>query len=160
MNKIYVRVDDRLIHGQIVTSWVKSLNIRRIIAIDDIIAGNEMMKSIVTMGVPSHIESLIIKKSELGEFLKDEKDTLIIVRFSRDLDTLFDELKTAVHINIGNCSKQTNPVLTTKGKGVGQLLSFTQEDVDTLNRFNNFGTEVIIQQLPTDKITTWNNIKI
>jgi mannose/fructose/N-acetylgalactosamine-specific phosphotransferase system component IIB len=160
MSKLYVRIDDRLIHGQIVTSWVKTLDIKRIIAIDDTIAGNEMMKSIVTMGVPSHIESLVIKKSQLVDYLDSDKVTLIIVRFARDLDSLFEYLKDAVHINIGNCSKQANPVLTTKAKGVGQLLSFTQEDVDALDRYDNYGTEVIAQQLPMDKITTWKHIEI
>lgn len=159
MKKLYVRIDDRLIHGQIVTSWAKVLNVKRIIAIDDKIANNEMMKSIVTMGVPKHIESLIIKNSELKNYVKEDVTTLIIVRYARDLKNHFDQLKNVDHINIGNCSKQENPVLTTKGKGVGQLLSFTQEDVNTLNKYEQTGTDIIVQQVPSDKLLRWKDIK-
>lgn len=159
MSKLYVRIDDRLIHGQIVTSWVKSLKINKIIAIDDEIASNEMMKSIVTMGVPKHIKSYIIKKSELKDYLDADVNTLIITRFARDLSDLFELLKEAEHINIGNCSKQENPAFTTKGKGVGQLLSFTKEDVIALDFYQEKGIDVIVQQLPTDKLVHWHKLK-
>ena len=36
MGKTYVRVDDRLIHGQTIVAWCPTLNIKQIIAIDDV----------------------------------------------------------------------------------------------------------------------------
>ncbi|MBF1117164.1 MAG: PTS sugar transporter subunit IIB, partial [Solobacterium sp.] len=35
---LFIRIDDRLIHGQIVTTWAKVLNIKKIIALDDALA--------------------------------------------------------------------------------------------------------------------------
>ena len=52
MGQNYFRIDDRLIHGQIVTAWCSHLNIQEIIAIDDTLAGNSMLQSIMLMGVP------------------------------------------------------------------------------------------------------------
>ncbi len=161
MANTYIRVDDRLIHGQIVTAWVKTLEIKRILAIDDTIAKNTMMKSIVTMGVPKHIEAKIVTEEEAKRYLQEASDrnTLVIVRFARDLKTLFDVLKDASVLNIGNCSKQDNAKLTLSGLGVGQTISLSEEDIETLDIFDNQGVEVVIQQLPSDKITHWKSIK-
>lgn len=161
MGKTYIRVDDRLIHGQIVTAWTKSLDIKRIIAIDDKIAGNAVMKSIVSMGVPKHINSDILSINDTKIILSEPylDNTLLIVRFARDLEQLIDQLKHAEHLNLGNSSKQNNAALTLSGLGVGQMISLVQEDVDVLNQYQENGIEVIIQQLPTDKIMFWKNIK-
>ena len=53
MGKTYVRVDDRLIHGQTIVAWCPTLNIKQIIAIDDVSAANPMLKSILAMSVPN-----------------------------------------------------------------------------------------------------------
>ena len=55
MSKTYVRVDDRLIHGQTIMSWAPTLKLEEFIAVDDTIAANPMLKSILTiltMGCP------------------------------------------------------------------------------------------------------------
>lgn len=39
-----VRIDHRLLHGQVVFSWTKSLGISRIIVVDDETANDEMKK--------------------------------------------------------------------------------------------------------------------
>lgn len=44
---LFIRIDDRLIHGQIVTAWAKVLNIKKIIALDDALAVSEMLAEIL-----------------------------------------------------------------------------------------------------------------
>lgn len=65
MGKLYVRVDDRLIHGQIVTAWAINLGIEKIIAVDDTLASNTMLKSIMTMAAPKEYEPEIITTNEV-----------------------------------------------------------------------------------------------
>ena len=67
MGQNYFRIDDRLIHGQIVTAWCSHLNIQEIIAIDDTLAGNSMLQSIMLMGVPKQY------KSSRGEVQPDKR---------------------------------------------------------------------------------------
>ena len=45
MGKLYVRVDDRLIHGQTIVAWCPTLRIEEIIAVDDASAQNPVLKS-------------------------------------------------------------------------------------------------------------------
>lgn len=52
MADLYVRIDDRLIHGQTIVAWCPTLQIKEIVAVDDVSAKNPMLKTIMTMGVP------------------------------------------------------------------------------------------------------------
>ena len=70
MGKVYVRVDDRLIHGQTIVAWCPTLGIEEIIAIDDVSAQNPMLKSILTMGVPKNYKTNIVTTAEANELLK------------------------------------------------------------------------------------------
>jgi len=161
MGKTYVRVDDRLIHGQIVTAWCVTLNVKEIIAIDDALASNPMMQSIMTMGVPGQYNPKIVTIAQAKELMKSPIDgtRLVITRFCRNLAELREEIKGAEHVNIGNCSKQPDAKYGVRGIGISQVLSFTQADYDALEAAASDGGKVICQALPQDKERTWADLK-
>jgi PTS system mannose-specific IIB component len=161
MGKAYVRIDDRLIHGQIVTAWCVTLGIREIIAIDDALASNSVMKSIMTMGVPGQYNPRIVTAAEAKEILSapTDKTRLVITRFCKNLADIRQEIKGAEHVNIGNCSKQPDSKFDIRGMGISQVLSFTKEDADTLDAIEADGGKIICQALPTDKLRTWSDLK-
>ena len=161
MGKLYVRIDDRLIHGQIVTAWCITLGVNEIIAVDDALAANPMMQSIMTMGVPQEYHAKIVSAQKACEILCTESDKtrLVITRFAKNLAGICDAVKTAQHINIGNCSKQADAVAAVKGIGVGAMLSFTKEDIDALDAQQAAGVPVICQMLPTEKCRSWAELK-
>ena len=45
--KLAVRVDDRLIHGQVITQWVKVFDTQKIVVIDNAVAKDKMQKNIL-----------------------------------------------------------------------------------------------------------------
>ena len=70
MADLYVRIDDRLIHGQTIVAWCPTLQIKEIVAVDDVSAKNPMLKTIMTMGVPSTYKTHIVTTQEAKEILK------------------------------------------------------------------------------------------
>lgn len=50
------RIDDRLIHGQVVVGWVRALNIQRLVVANDSIAANAMQRTLMEMAVPSGLK--------------------------------------------------------------------------------------------------------
>ena len=60
-----VRVDDRLIHGQVVAIWLKALNAKRIVIVDDRTARDEFLREVITLssppGVPVEIHELVAR---------------------------------------------------------------------------------------------------
>lgn len=160
MGKIFVRIDDRLIHGQIVTAWAGTLGIKQIIAIDDSLASNPMLKSIMTMGVPAGYNPQIVTAAEAKKLLQKESkvNRLVITRFCRNLMEIREEIRSAEHINLGNCSKQPDTVKNFPS-GAGRYLCLNQADVDTLTAMEEDGHEIICQLLPSEKLRTWKDIK-
>ncbi len=54
-----IRVDFRLIHGQIVNKWIKSILADKIVVIDDALATNDFLKSVYVMAAPPSVEVVV-----------------------------------------------------------------------------------------------------
>lgn len=161
MGKLYVRVDDRLIHGQIVTSWCHTLGIRQIIAVDDELAQNPMLQSIMTMGVPAQYNTQILTVENARVLLQQDtdKNRLLIVRFCNMLAPLRELIKNADHINLGNSSKQPDTVYQF-ARGAGWYIYLSQADADLLRVLaEEDGATIISQQLPQEKKLEWPAMK-
>ncbi|HEX9632542.1 MAG TPA: PTS sugar transporter subunit IIB [Gemmatimonadales bacterium] len=51
-----VRVDDRLVHGQVVVGWGRAMRLRRIVLVDDAISESDWEQELYRMGVPDGME--------------------------------------------------------------------------------------------------------
>lgn len=56
MTLVLNRIDDRLIHGQVVVGWGQPLDIRFIVLVDDTVAASEWEQELYRMGVPPEME--------------------------------------------------------------------------------------------------------
>ena len=83
VGKLYVRVDDRLVHGQTVMAWGPTLGLKEIVAVDDVSAANPMLKSIMTMGVPKNYKTSFVTTAEALDVLgtPSENTRLLIVKY-------------------------------------------------------------------------------
>jgi mannose/fructose/N-acetylgalactosamine-specific phosphotransferase system component IIB len=52
MTLVLYRIDDRLIHGQVVVGWAQPLDVRFIVLVDDEVAGSDWEQELYRMGVP------------------------------------------------------------------------------------------------------------
>ena len=56
MTLVLYRIDDRLIHGQVVVGWGQAMDIEFIVLVDDAVAGSEWEQELYRMGVPPEME--------------------------------------------------------------------------------------------------------
>ena len=56
MNIVATRVDERLIHGQVMASWSKRLQLARIVVVDNQIAKDDFMKTVLSMSAPAGMQ--------------------------------------------------------------------------------------------------------
>lgn len=73
------RVDDRLIHGQVMTAWLQYTSAKRIVIIDDQTAADEFTRTIISMACPSHIELEILGVDDGAQYIKGSDDTPTIL---------------------------------------------------------------------------------
>ena len=156
MGKTYVRVDDRLIHGQTIVAWCPTLGIKQIIAIDDVSASNPMLRSILAMSVPKIYETHIVTMEEAKELLKKPYDgnRLVIVKFPEKLMEIQEEISECEQIYLGNIAKRADTVH--QMTGATGIFYLSDQDVENLNKLAGSGFQIAFQQLPTSTKTEWS----
>lgn len=156
MGKIYVRVDDRLIHGQTIVAWCPTLAIQEIIAIDDESAKNPMLKSIMTMSVPPQYKPSIVTIEEAQTLLEADSplNRLVIVRFPGQLQALEATVLKAEFVMLGNIAKRADSVY--KVSGATGIFYLSQADVEVLDQLRAQGADIGFHQLPNTARTSWD----
>ena len=159
MGKIYVRVDDRLIHGQTIVSWCPTWGIKEIIGIDDESAKNPTLRSIMTMSVPSSYTTSIVTAAEAKTLLSKESknNRLVIVKYPSVLNAIKENIKGCEMIQLGNISKRADSVhqLT----GATGIFFLSKKEVEDLDDFVKQGFNVNFQQMPNQAKTSWESFK-
>lgn len=155
MGKVFVRIDDRLIHGQIMAAWCNHLDVTEIIGIDDKTANNQMLKQIMTMSVPKKYKCSVITIEQAKEALKKETtgNRLVILRFPEKLEELHQELTGAEMIIIGNVAKK--PESKYEVSSGTSVFFLTEKDVEALDSFAKGGMKVIFRTVPTSAEKSW-----
>lgn len=99
------RIDDRLIHGQVIIGWCGQLPITRLIVIDEQIANNNWEKELLLMAAPPNIPAEILTVEEFAERITSwisKKEMILVLLKSPELiqelkDTGIDVKK----VNVG-----------------------------------------------------------
>jgi mannose/fructose/N-acetylgalactosamine-specific phosphotransferase system component IIB len=82
------RIDDRLIHGQVVVGWGQPLDTTFIVLVDDEVRGSDWEQDLYRMGVPPHIEVIFASVNEAAETLPAwESDPRVGILLVGDIDT-------------------------------------------------------------------------
>ena len=89
---VLARVDDRLIHGQIVNEWISAVNPTHIIIVDDDLVNDRFMSDIYRALIPIWLEARILSLEEtLGALVAMEEDPARIFLLART-PQVFEEL--------------------------------------------------------------------
>ena len=155
MGKTYVRVDDRLIHGQTIVAWCPTLGIQEIIAIDNVSAKNPTLQSIMTMGVPAVYKPHIVTTEDAIKILNEpcDKTRLVIVKYPHQLLDIKDQINGCERVILGNMAKRndTNHHMT----GATGIFYLSDQDVADINSLIKEGFNVSFQQLPNAGGISW-----
>ena len=71
-NIVLIRIDDRLIHGQVVTQWIKDTNGNRILIVDDKLVNDRMMMRILKAAEPPGVKVEVMTVADAETELKQD----------------------------------------------------------------------------------------
>jgi PTS system mannose-specific IIB component len=99
-----VRVDNRLIHGQVVESWLPTLKVDRVLVADDEAASSPLVRAAMGLAVPSSIEVLIqpLGEMDFARLAADPVKSLLLVREVEGLTVALERGLPPTPINLGN----------------------------------------------------------
>jgi len=148
MSIVLYRVDDRLIHGQVVVGWGQPLEAGFIVLVDDEVRASEWEQDLYRMGVPPHIEVVFASVEEarrrLGAWNADPRSGILL---ARDIDTFAaivgDANGLIPRINIGGVHHRD---------GRSERLRYvylTDAEANKLRQLAARGIEISAQDVPT-----------
>lgn len=148
-----IRIDSRLIHGQVITKWVKKASAEGIVIIDDDLAKDEFMSNIYKMAAPKNIDINMYTVDEVVKLWNDDKmgNNNILVLF-KNVDTCYRAHQQGFPIKelqiggLPNCPGRIT---------VYKAVSFDKQDIDYLHEIEDNGAKIILQITPEESIMSF-----
>ena len=153
---VLTRIDNRLIHGQVLESWVPTINANCIVVANDKIANSAMQKLLMEASVPKGIRVFIGSIEDVAGILASEElnHARIILLFATSTDAL-DAYRMGVSyekLNLGNMHAGAGKVKCSC------TIALDPEDVDNLNALDDEGIRIVSQCVPSDKEVGWQKM--
>jgi len=147
-NLIFVRIDDRLIHGQVVAAWLRAYdNVRNILVVDDATSQDSFMHDMFKMLVPPEISIEIKSVDEAVPLLQEglPKPTMMIVKAPVTIKRILERGITFPKLNIGGMGMSGNR------KKLFQNVSASPEEREMFSEMISQGMTVEVQIIPAAK---------
>ena len=153
-----VRVDDRLIHGQVVAIWLRALGAKRIVIVDDKTARDEFLREILELaappGVPVEVHDLAAGTERVRELATAPEPVFVIMRSPL----------TALRMREAGVDF---PLLNVGGIGAGpgrkplyRNISASPEEVQAMRRLEELGTRVELRIVENDRPVMFASVKV
>ena len=147
MSIVLYRIDDRLIHGQVVVGWGLPLDCGFIVLVDDEVRDSDWEQDLYRMGVPSNIEVIFASATEAATQLTAwEADPRVGILLVGDIDTALALCGGAPRVrrfNVGGIHHR--PGRTERLR----FVYLTDQEAGKLRQLAATGVEVSAQDVPT-----------
>lgn len=149
MGLVLARIDQRLVHGIVVTQIVKSVHAQRIMVIDDEISKNEEQKNIMRMSKPpgtgmsiidfeTAVNNIKVGKYDNHNVLLVVNDPEILLKLSKN-DIKLPKIQIGIIFDRDDREKITNSV------------ALNEQEKEVLKKLSASGAEVVFQFTPSSK---------
>ena len=148
-----VRVDYRMVHGQIVAKWIKFRPVDRLILADDSLVDDPFMGDIYRMAVPDR-EVDIVKLGDVQTAIDRKNDTvLLIFKDVASASTVYKNGRQLPELNVGAVQNSA------QRKAVVQGVALSVEEYEKLSEMKAEGVNVFLQPIPENDPVSLGSIE-
>lgn len=145
---VHIRIDDRLIHGQVAVFWTRRLQANRIMIVDDKIAVDESRKATLRMVAPTGVNTSIITIDKAAANITagryEGQRVLLVVNSPLILEQLIHQGVKIKEVNVGNLSKREGT------EQIKKSISVTKEEKACFYRLLSAGIELTANMTPEE----------
>ncbi|HGT0999458.1 TPA: PTS sugar transporter subunit IIB [Enterococcus faecium] len=145
----FIRIDHRLLHGQVVFSWSKSLQINRILVVNDEAANDEFKKMSLELSKPQGIKlNIFTVENTLTKISKIEalsENIMMIFGNTKDVRQFSESYSNVKEINYGGIIKKEG------SKQFSNAIFLTENEIEDAKVLKSMGIKQFMQQVPTSK---------
>lgn len=149
-NIVLARVDDRLIHGQVMTSWVQHTKGNEIEIVDDEVAGDEFLKMVTTSTAPENVEVRVDTVGDAAKYLTDTDNgrrVIVLAKTPRVIKALIDAGVSLKKLNVGGIGAKAGRTKLYRN------ISVSDEERKKFQEIIDLGVVVSIQVIASDNET-------
>ena len=143
------RIDTRLLHGQVATTWTKTVGPDRIIVVSDKVAHDELRKSMIMEAAPPGVKVHVIPIKKMNEIDKDPRfgltKALLLFETPQDVLEYVEGGGELSEVNLGSMAHSKGKVVVTNALAMGP------EDVETLEKLKAKGIKFDVRKVPADR---------
>ena len=147
MKVVLSRIDERLVHGQVIASWAKQLAIKRILVIDDKLANDSFMSDVLAMAAPTGVVVKCISTEDAFNELTTNVDEVNTMLLFKGVDCCLKLVKLGYvmqRLNVGNMGSGPSR------KGITKRVFMSDEEVSMVKELISLDVFVYLQMLSSD----------
>ena len=151
---VLLRIDDRLLHGQVARNWMKQVGADVIVVANDLVSEDEKQQHLMDLVTPMGSKSYFFGLSEASSKIKEleEEDALVLVESPADALKLIEDGVEIDSVNVGNIHQ-------TSGKEkVNESVFVDQNDIDTFKKIEASGKKLDFRTLPNDQAIDFDQL--
>lgn len=153
---VLARIDTRLLHGQVATSWTKSVNPTRIIVVSDNVSKDDLRKKMIEQAAPPGVKAHVVPISKMAQVDKDTRfgNTRAMLLFESPEDAL-RAVESGIdikEINLGSIAHSIGKVV------VNRAIAMGKDDVKAIEKLISLGIKFNVKKVPSDSGENIDNL--
>lgn len=144
-----LRVDERLVHGQVAFAWTNTLGADSILIVNDAVKNDKLRITSLKLAAPSGIKFVVKSVEEAIPLLngnKTDKFKLFVI-----VDNTDDALKLAKNVKKIKCVNLGNMKVKDGTKSITKSIAVSERDITNIKEMIELDVEVECRAVPTDK---------
>ncbi len=143
-----VRVDHRLLHGQVIFSWTRQLEIEHIIVVDDKLPDDPISVMTLNIAKPADCKLSIVKFDKVKETVEEDinKNIMILIKGPNEAVKLVENIDQIDEINYGGIAKKKDSI------SYSQAIYLNKEELEDTRTLLEKGINIYVQQVPNSSI--------
>lgn len=153
---VLCRVDTRLLHGQVATTWTKQTQPDRIIVVSDAVAHDDLRKSMIIEAAPPGVKAHVVPIQKMIDVAHDPRfgntKAMLLFENPQDLLKAVEGGVDVKNVNLGSMAHSVGKVVVTNA------IAMDQNDVDTLEALAAKGIEFDVRKVPSDSPESFDSM--
>lgn len=146
MRALLYRIDERLIHGQVMAVWLGKIGANTVVIVDEVSAKDDFMKQVYQMAAPANVKVECVGIEDFRAMMKEEDHAKAIILFKgpKEAKAALEAEIPAGELIVGNVATAPGRIMYTK------YAYFSKEEKEMLHTLQQLGWTVNMQRLPDE----------
>jgi len=153
---VLARIDNRLIHGQVLEAWVPYVDADCIVVANDMVATHPLRKKMMTASVPSSLRVIVGSVAEIATLLADAPPRGRILLLFADSGDAVRACESGIvirELNLGNLHGGDGK------RRVSCTIALDDMDLANFRKLEAAGVRIVARCIPSDEVHDWKQLR-